>query len=121
MWYAAHVIMTVKFKEAVQDRYPLWENVYLVEASSADEALAKAAALGQEQEGDTSGTFCWEGTPATWVFAGVRKLIECRTSGDIEDKPTGGTEITYSQMIVDSEESLAKLVNGEPVTVLYQE
>ena len=41
MWFAAHVVMKVEFKSGDQGRYPVWENVYLVEASDDSEAWQK--------------------------------------------------------------------------------
>jgi hypothetical protein len=115
-WYAAHTIMYVKFKDGRQTTYPFWENIILIEADSDEEAMSSAIARAKEDTGDSDGTFTWEGRPATWCFAGVRKLVECE---DADNKPGDGTEITYLEMEVDGEESLARLVNGEPVIVRY--
>lgn len=117
-WYAAHNIMYVMFKDGCQDKYPVWENIILIEAESEEQALKKATKIGQEAEGDSLGTFYWENRPATWVFAGVRKLIKCQSRNE---KPSDGTEITYSEMLLDCEESLSKLVSGETVTIIYEE
>jgi hypothetical protein len=125
-WYAAHVIVYTKFLDEVQDKYPVWEKIILIASNSSDLAYQEAERIARN-EYDTTGTFTWEGRPARWVFAGVRKLIECQqtviVAGNDDDifQPGHGTEITYSQMEVDSEESLSKLIEGEPVTVLYEE
>ena len=117
-WYAAHVIMHIKFKDGNQDCYPVWENIYLVCGNSNDEAFEKAENIGKEWEGDSLGTLTWDERPATWVFAGVRKLIEC---DDSNNRPNNGTEITYSQFLVKNKESLDLLVNGEIVDITYEE
>lgn len=117
-WYAAHIVMSVRFKDGPQDTYPLWENIVLLEAPNDEEAERKAELKGQEGEGDSDGSFRWDDRPATWVFAGVRKLIACE---DPHVPPGDGIEITFSEMAVDSEESLSKFVNGEPVMVRYEE
>ena len=117
-WYAAHCIVFTKFKEGPQESFPIFENIYLIEAATPDEALEKASTRGKEEEGDASGTYTYDDRPATLVFGGVRKMIECE---DPEDRPKDGTEITYSRMEVADEDSLDKLVSGEPVTVLYEE
>lgn len=114
-WYAAHAVMYVKYKEAEQDSYPMWENVLLIEAESDDEAHAKALDRAKEDEGDSRGTFTWQGKPATWCFAGIRKLVSCE---DPDEAPQNGTEITYLAMQVDSEANLAKFVQGEPIQVM---
>lgn len=51
-WYAASIIMLVKFKDGNQDKYPVWENVVLIKASSGDEALELAEKRGREEEGE---------------------------------------------------------------------
>jgi hypothetical protein len=117
-WYAAHIVMSVKFRDGNQDSYPLWENIVLLEAPSDEEAKSKAVQQGRESEGDSNGSFRWNDRPATWVFAGVRKIIACE---DPSDRPGDGIEITYSEMVVDSQEALEKLVKGEPVVVRYEE
>jgi hypothetical protein len=113
-WYAAHLIMYVKFKQKKQRRYPLWDNIVLIKAASTEEALVKAERRGREGEGDDRGTFRWGGKPAEWVFAGVRLLIRCE---DEKSRPTDGTEITYLEMQVDSKTALSRLVNGKSVRV----
>lgn len=117
-WYAAHTIIYTKFKDGNQDRYPVYENIILIEAKTVEEAFEKAAKEGKDQEGDSQGSLTWDDRPATHVFAGIRKLISCV---DKENRPNDGTEVTYSQLEVESEEALSKLVNGDPVTVLYEE
>jgi hypothetical protein len=117
-WYAASIVMYTKFKEGGQDKYPIWENVILISAESGEEALEKAKKRGQADEGDSDGTYFCEDRAATMVFGGVRKIIEAQ---DSQNRPDDGTEITYSQMMVDNEEALRKLVSGESVTILYEE
>jgi hypothetical protein len=121
MWYTAHIIMAVEFEDpADQTSYPIWENITLVEADSEEEAWEKAERLGREEETDGSDNFRWNKKPARWKFAGIRKLIECR-SDEPDDRPTHGAEVSYSQMSVPDKESLSKLVQGKPVEVLYEE
>jgi hypothetical protein len=115
-WYAAHIIMYVRYKEHRQNSYPLWENVVLVRAGSADEAFAKAEKYGQAKEGEEDGSFSWSGKPARWVYGGVRKLTLCE---DAEQRPGDGTEVTYTQMKVRSVRDLKKLLRGSPVEVCY--
>ena len=126
-WYAAHIIMSVKLKVEPQQKYPVWENIVIVKAENIKEAWAKAIHFGKAEEGDSFGTFTWDKKPATWVFAGIRKLIECEPSVEQCCKESSnailadGTEITYSQLEVENEEALQKLVKGDPVLVLYEE
>jgi hypothetical protein len=117
-WYAAHLILYVKFKERPQKRFPIWENIVLIRADSEDEALGKAEECGRKEAGDDGGTFRWNGEPATWVFAGVRKLTACQ---DSERRPGDGTEVSYTEMEVNSPEAIEQLVEGEPVTVRFKD
>jgi hypothetical protein len=41
-WYAAHIVMRVKLKAGRQERFPVWENIILIQAGSEDEAFARA-------------------------------------------------------------------------------
>ena len=117
-WYAAHIIMYVRFKDGKQDKYPVWENIVLIEAGSDKEAWEKSKRRALRYEGDSRGSFTWEGRPATWVFAGIRKINTCV---DPEQRPIDETEITYSEFGLTTAEDLRKLVDGEPVEVVYVE
>jgi hypothetical protein len=55
-----------------------------------------------------------------WVFAGIRKLVECDSPNMAAPGPAEpgfrlepGTAVTYSNLQVDSEEALTKLVGGK--------
>ena len=117
-WYCAHVIMSVRFKDGNQDTYPVWENVVLIEAPSEKEAWEKAEQRAQRYEGDSEGSFTWGGRPATWVFAGIRKLIMTDYLGA---PPASGTEVTYSEFELATAEDLRKLIDGDSVDVTYVE
>ncbi len=118
IWFAAHVIMAVKLKSGRQKRFPVWENVVLIEAGSEDEAFRKAEEIGRQGEGDDDGTFRWGGKPASWVFAGVRKLTECALAGQ---RPEDGSEITYNELELDSQESVESFAAGNAVPVRYND
>jgi hypothetical protein len=120
-WYAASVIMYVQFKDGRQDKYPIWENILLVDATTPDEALSKAEGYGKEGEGDSDGSLSWEKRPAEWVYGGIRKLIEISNPTDILNKPGDGAEVTYSEFEVKDKDSLAKLIGGKSVIVHYIE
>jgi hypothetical protein len=108
--------MYVRFKDNHQDKYPFWGNIILIEATSDEEALAKAIVRAKEDEGDSEDSFTWEGRPAIWSFAGIRKLIACE---EPEAAPQHGTEVTYLELEVDTRDSFEKLLTGEPVMVKY--
>ena len=113
-WFAAHVVMVVKLKDKKHRHYPVWENIVLLSAASEDEAFTKAEEYGRSEEGDEDGTFRWGGEPAYWVFAGVRKLTECAV---VEDRPDDGTEITFNEFEVESQQALERFVAGHPTSV----
>jgi len=117
-WFAAHVIMSVRFKDGKQDKYPVWENIILVEAATDKEAWDQVRARAKEDEGDSRGSFTWGGRPASWVFAGVRKVI---MSDYLGTQPQSGTEVTYSELEVATAEDLQKLVDGGRVDLTYVE
>lgn len=113
-WYAAHLVLYVRFKRRPQTRFPVWENIVLVKAKNEEEAFRKAEQRGQEDAGDDDNTFRWGGKPAEWVFAGVRKLVLCV---DPETRPGDGTEVSYTEMVLPSEKAIRQLVAGEHVSV----
>jgi hypothetical protein len=117
-WFAAHLVMAVKLKEQSQKRYPAWENIVLIKADSEDEAFEKAERRGREEEGDDDGSFRWGGQPATWVFAGVRKLTTCQ---DAERRPGDGTEVSFLELEFSSQEALEQFVEGQPAAVRFRE
>ncbi len=117
-WFAAHLVMYVKLKDRPQNRFAAWENIVLLKADSEDEAFEKAERRGREDEGDDDGSFRWGGQPATWVFAGVRKLTSCQ---DAEKRPGDGTEVSFLEMEFGSQEALEQFVAGESVAVRFRE
>ncbi len=116
-WYAASVVMYLRFIEGPQDQYVVWENVHLVRADCTDAARLRALELGGAAEGDASGTLEWDGRRAEWMCAGVRKILTLEPFGEPQD----GTGVTYSQYLVTSQEDLQRLVSGESVVVVYDE
>lgn len=127
-WYAAHIVTYIQFLDGSQDSYPIWENVVLIEAESDERVSEEAERIGKQVYEMPEDEMFSEGRPAMWIFAGVRKIIECRDTSvktiersDIDPRPGYGTEATYSKMRVDSKEALEQLVQGEPVTVVYEE
>jgi hypothetical protein len=119
-WFAAHAIMYFKLKDVAQDRFAIWENVYLIEAENDDEAWEKAEAWARQEEGDSDGSLTVDGQPATLVFAGIRKIITV-SHWEEEGRLRHGDEITYSEFQVSDEESIRELVAGEEVSVEYIE
>ncbi len=115
-WFAAHLVLYVQLKDQPQGRCTAWENIVLIKAQSEEEAFEKAERRGKEEAGDDDGTFRWNGKPARWIFAGVRELTSCE---DPERRPDDGTEISYTEMQLESEQSVYKLVQGDPVKLQF--
>lgn len=117
-WYAAHLVMYSMFKDGIQDRFPIREDVVLIEAPTVEAAFAKARREGKAREGDDDGTHGFEGRPATRVFVGVRKLIECEF---VNGAPGDGTEVSYSHFEVSDRAAVQLLAKGEPIAIQYRE
>lgn len=122
-WYAAHIVIGIMpIKEPIGPIL-VHENVVLIEAASEADALGKAKQIGQTeaalQDGLTIG-----GAPAKRVFAGIRKIITVsnpETRDQDQDRPSDGTEITYSVYKVSNKQELNKLAEGSEVSVNYVE
>jgi len=117
-WYVAHIIMYTKLKTDKQTEFPVMENLFLIKAESDDEAYDKAEKIGKECETDFDGTYTYDEIPASILFGGVRKLISCFKS---ECRPDDGEELTYSRYMVNNEEELKQLINGDSVKIEYIE
>ncbi len=119
-YYATHIIMYIKFKDREQDIFPIYEDVILVEADDVEKAEEIAIKHGKDSEGDSNNSLKWEGYPSTFIFGGIRKIIECNFDQNLESLKEG-IEVTYSQMELKSKENLDKLINGEEVNIKYLE
>ena|SRR5712691_3321562 len=118
-WYAAHAVLSVVFKDGNQDHIPLWENVYLIQADSSDAAFDAAEACVRQFESVVDESFTFEGRPARWRFRGIRKMIAC----DVDERGNlfSGSEATFLQMELKSEEELRAFLELETVTLKLDE
>lgn len=117
-WYIAHIIMYFEWKIQTQPEYLVQENLYLVEATSSREATTKAEILGRMDESpEDDGLFIGD-QPARLRLAGVRKVVECLPP---DERPTHGTEVSYTELTVDSLATVQALAAGKDVTVTYAE
>ncbi|MDH5641500.1 MAG: DUF4288 domain-containing protein [Nitrospira sp.] len=122
-WYAAHLVIGIMPIQKSAETILVHENVVLVEASSESDALGKAEAIGLTEANLQDG-MTMDGVPAKRLFAGIRKLITVsnpETNNLDQDRPSDGTEITYSVYKVSNEEELKKLATGLEVQVKYIE
>lgn len=136
MWYCAHAIFYFKLKyKEEQESYFIHENVYLVQANDADEAMEKSLEYARDDEdsNENDSLLFNRKEPVCCIFAGIRKLITVDMSAGIrklsdedaalisdEYPPISGCELTYSELEVDTLEEVEKLANGEFVDVLYR-
>ena len=122
-WFAAHVVVYFRWKDQPQTRFTVWENVHLLEAADHVEARVQAEALGRREEGDARGTLEMTddaGTrhSATVVFAGVRKVLSVAHER-VNNQLGSGDEVTFSEFVVDDEDTIRRLAGGEVVALTY--
>ena len=121
LWFGAHVVMRVFYKDGNQNNCPVMENIVLISAHDDDEAEQKAEAIGRSLEGDSEGSFTWNSRPAYWGFVGVRKLVDIRNSKSTNDEVDDACEVSYSVFDIETVEVLRKFMEGEEVTLKLTE
>jgi len=117
-WYAAHAVLLVVFRDGHQDRFPVWENIYLMEAESVDAAFAAAESSARAFTDVRDDTMTWEGRSAYWEFKGIRKLITCDV--DKHGNLFSGAEATYCQMSFKDAGDLRKFLDDETVNITWE-
>jgi hypothetical protein len=115
-WYAAHLVLYLRFREGEQAPHYVMENVVLFRASSRDELLAKAAQKAHDAYVDDDPTFTCDDRPARWEYQGVRKWVECEE--DLREAPEG-IEVTYLEYSVADAGALQRLMQGDDVAVEF--
>jgi hypothetical protein len=119
-WFAAHALVAMRRIDSVGPIH-VYENVYLVEAEDSERAKVLAMEMARaEVEVDDGLTI--DGVSVTRSLAGVRKVISVSNPDPLDldaDRPVSGTEITYSEFEVDSEDALRRLAVGASVAVRY--
>lgn len=80
MWYAAHAVFYFKLIDESQDSFLVHENIYIISAADSNAARVRAEIIGQanEDSGD-DGHLELNEKKASYVFAGIRKIIEAET------------------------------------------
>lgn len=123
-WFTASVLIAIKPQDYVSGSIQVYENMYLIEASTAHDAARKAEALGRQEASITADDLTIDDKPATRVFVGIRKLISVSNPAPLDldqDRPIDGTEVTYAVYQVADEAALNRLAAGGQVEVLYLE
>lgn len=122
-WYAVSVIMYVKRASTRQRIFPVFENVFLVSATSPGEALRRGQVIGRREA--SAGELSWNGRAARLVFGGVRKVVACapnpaRRGSSFVRSLHEGVEATYSQFAVAGEANLRLLIRGGRTRLTYE-
>lgn len=109
MLWVAHAVLYLRNLEGDQDRYRVWENLYLVDAVDEAEARAKAREEARHGEGKDVRLLEWgEAPPAEWVFAGFRKI---RRTEYGSEPSLPGDELTFSEYEARSVEEIQALAS----------
>lgn len=121
-WYGASVVTVIKVQQGKQDTFPVFEDVFLVEADNRESAFKKAEGYGLELE-NLDDNLEFKGIPAKRKFLGIRKLRSiCNppAANDLDNSPPeNGTEITHSFFEIDNEADLKRFAEGKRVLVSY--
>lgn len=122
-WFAASLIVSIR--PIIPDESPItvFENVILIEAENPKDAAAKARVFATEEPGADEGLTV-NGKPARTTVEGIRKLVTVSNvwPHDQEiDRPTTGTEITYSKFELKNDQALLDIVAGKQVEITYVE
>ena len=111
-WYAASVVLRLEFETGEQDEFPLREDVFLVRAATRASARMAAVKLARKAADSTRGSTIWRGRASTWVFAGVRQLIQYFSNEP--DSLKSGTDVSFVEWQVDAL-SLRAFCSGKTV------
>ena len=113
--------------EDIQEDFPVWENIVLVDSGSPEEAVEAARNFGIDEEGTAENSMKWNGKRARWAFAGIRKLVSCVdlvNHANLDGKETKvghGTEITYFQFTMKSLSDVDDFLTGKEVDLKLSE
>lgn len=123
MLFCAHAIFYFKLCNEKQDTFLIHENVYLIDAEDVDHATQAAIQIAKGNEDlSEDGHLELNEKKVSYVFAGLRKLIEIETSpGPVYASGLVGLELTYSEFEVDTLDQVFSLAGGDMVEMLYRE
>jgi hypothetical protein len=117
-WFAAHAILHHELVDGLpQDRFSVYENVYLIKAEDRRQAQDEATRIAMEEESDCSGTLTVDGRPARLVFDGIRQIVSVLHATGSHSLASGD-EVTYSEFEVTDRDHVRRLVEGGDVPVL---
>ena len=123
MWYSVHAIYYFEDKEnpEQQNEFVIWENIFLIHADSAEDAGRKGESRAQQDTLGSEDPITLNAKFVDFRFAGIRKIVECQDLDIQSGLPVDGTELSYSEFVIESKEEFEKLVDGEPAEVIYND
>lgn len=110
-WFAAHCILYTKFLDNIQDVYPTWENIYVIQANDYEEAYQKAVDVARNAEEKEYSSSKVNDRPVLWTFADIRKIAEIIGMDDKEI--TDGCVITSTDYLIHKEKLLERFINTD--------
>ncbi|MDG4552133.1 MAG: hypothetical protein P9F19_01110 [Candidatus Contendobacter sp.] len=120
-WFTASLITVIEVINQSQERIPVFEDFFLIEADDREKAIHEAEYIGQQQAALDDG-ICLDGKPAKRIFLGVRKIRSIYNPApyDIDsDRPVHGTELTHSYFEAKDLIDAIRLAKGESVNISY--
>ena len=117
-WYAVHAVLLMR-RIDLCGPISVYENIYLVQAANGSLARAEGENL-IKPEIDADDKPAIDGIRAIREFVGIRKVVNVSNPEPLDidkDRPISGTEITYSEFEVDSENDVQKFMEGKPLVI----
>ena len=124
IWFAVSAVQALERREV--PRYFVYENVYLVRATTAKNARRRGEAFARAEVEGEAGIVNWDGRPGKLSFVGIRKVVECaadpsRSGPSDVTRVYDGVEATYSCFLLRTKRELSRFISGKPVAVVYEE
>ena len=111
-WYAAHLVLYVEKKTKSQRRFPVWENIVLIQANSEEEAIAKAEAQAVRRKATTTAVSAGATRRRAGSLLGSADSSDVRTrKGDLATARKSPT----TRMEFASRDAIERFVQGQTV------
>ena len=112
-WYIGNIVLCEVHDEGSHgDRSLVWNNSYLIQASSAESAYEKASQLGKQQQ-DESGSHRCDGEMAHWEFRGVQDVIPAR------ETPAPGALLWCNEFVA-TPDKLKEMIPGKSELAVFK-
>jgi hypothetical protein len=119
-WYAVHAVVSSRRRDGV-GRFSVSENIFLVEADSAQNAHNLGAKFA-EVEAHLDDGLTLDDAPAIRKLQGIRKVVQVSNPEPLNldlDRPVSGTELSYLEFEVDSESELDSFMCGDELSLRW--